>query len=156
MTVATAPALRVIQASDEERLGRLFYRLSPESVYRRFFTLYSTPPPGVLHKLADLDHDTRDAIVATVDDEVVGVARYALVEPGVAEIAVVVEDSWQGRGLARRLLTCLTALARVHGIRTLTASVLAENEPAIRMLRSVFPDGVWTAQGTEYEWRTAA
>ena len=155
-TTLAAPALRVIQASDAERLCRLFYRLSPESVYRRFFTLYSDPPAGALHKLVDLDHDTREALVAVVDDEIVGVARYSVTEPGVAEVAVVVEDAWQGRGLGRRLLACVAALARVHGVHTLTATVLAENRPAIAMLRAVFPDGVWTSQGTEYEWRTAA
>ena len=155
MTVTTAPALRVIRADDEARLERLFYRLSPETVYRRFFTLYTTPPSGALHKLADLDHDTRDAIVAVVDDEIVGVARYASVAPGVAEVAVLVEDAWQGHGLGRRLLTCVAALARVHGITNLTATVLAENRGAVAMLRAVFPDGVWTSQGTEYEWRVA-
>jgi GNAT superfamily N-acetyltransferase len=154
-TITTAPALRVIDASDEARLERLFYRLSPESVYRRFFTLYTTPPPGAIHKLAVLDHDLQDAVVAVVDDEVVGVARYATVAPGVAEVAVVVEDAWQGYGLGRRLLTCAAALARVHGVHTLTATVLAENRPAVAMLRAVFPDGVWTPDGTEYEWRVA-
>lgn len=153
MTTVTAPALRVIRADDEARLERLFYRLSPESVYRRFFTLYSAPPCGALHALADLDHDTRDAIVAVVDDEVAGVARYAAVAPGEAEVAVLIEDAWQGRGLGRRLLECVAALARVHGIHTLTATVLAENRPAIAMLRAVFPDGVWTPDGTEYGWR---
>lgn len=152
---ATAPALRVIQASDEARLERLFYRLSPESVYRRFFTLYTTPPSGAMRKLADLDHDSRDAMVAVVDDEIVAVARYAAVGPHDAEIAVLVEDSWQGHGLGRRLLTCVAALARVHGYTTLTATVLADNRPAIAMLRAVFPGGEWTPGGTEYEWRVA-
>lgn len=151
----TAPALRIIRTSDAERLERLFYRLSPESVYRRFFTLYTTPPCGVMRKLVDLDHDSRDALVAVVDDEIVAVARYAAVGPHEAEVAVVVEDAWQGLGLGPRLLTCVAALARVHGYTTLTATVLAENRPAIAMLRSVFPDGVWTPDGTEYEWRVA-
>lgn len=152
-----AVALRVIRADDEARLERLFYRLSPESVYRRFFTLYTTPPAGALHKLADLDHDSRDAIVAVVGDEIVGVARYAQLaaSPGEAEIAVLVEDDWQGNGLGRRLLACVTALARLHGMTRLCATVLAENSPAIRMLRAVFPDGEFTAGGTEYEWRVA-
>lgn len=154
-TTVTAPALRVIRAGDEHRLERLFYRLSPESVYRRFFTLYTTPPCGALRKLVDLDHDTRDAVVAVVDDEIVGVGRYAAVAPGAAEVAVLVEDAWQGRGLGRRLLTCVAALARVHGFRELTATVLAENRPAIGLLREVFPDGVWTPNGSEYEWRVA-
>jgi GNAT superfamily N-acetyltransferase len=153
MTTVTAPALRTIHVNDEPRLERLFYRLSPESVYRRFFTLYTTPPCGILHKLADLDHDRRDAIVAVVDDEIVGVARIAAVGPTEAELAVIVEDAWQGRGLGRRLLECVTALARVHGMTTLCATVLAENRPAIAMLRAVFPDGTWTPDGTEYEWR---
>ena len=153
MTTTLAPALRVIQAEDEARLERLFYRLSPESVYRRFFTLYTTPPSGAMRKLVDLDHDTRDAVVAVVDEEIVGVARYAAVGPHEAEVAVVVEDAWQGHGLGRRLLECVTALARVHGMTALTASVLAENGPAIAMLRAVFPAGVWTPDGTQYEWR---
>ena len=153
MTTTLAPALRVIRTDDVARLERLFYRLSPESVYRRFFTLYTTPPCGALRRLVDLDHDTRDAIVAEVDDEVVGVGRYAAVGPGVAEVAVLVEDAWQGRGLGRRLLTCVAALAGLHGYRELTATVLAENRGAIRMLREVFPDGVFTPNGTEYEWR---
>lgn len=153
MTVVTAPALRVIRTDDEARLERLFYRLSPESVYRRFFTLYTTPPCGVLQRLTDLDHDTRDAVVAVVEDEIVGVARYAAVGPHEAEVAVVVEDAWQGRGLGRRLLECVAALARVHGMTALCATVLAENAPAITMLRAVFPGGTWTPDGTEYEWR---
>ena len=153
MSVTTAPALRIIQTEDEPRLERLFYRLSPESVYRRFFTLYTTPPSGALQKLADLDHDTRDAVVAVVDDEIVGVARYATVGPYEAEVAVLVEDAWQGRGLGKRLIECVTALARVHGITTLCATVLAENQPAIAMLRSAFPGSTFVPDGTEYEWR---
>lgn len=148
-------AIRLIRADDEARLERLFYRLSPESVYRRFFTLYSHPPAGALHALSDLDHVTKDAAVAAVGDEVVGVGRYAAVtgEPGTAEVAVVVEDAWQGRGLGRRLLACAESLARLHGYTTLVATVLADNAPAIRMLRAVFPDAVWTSNGTEYELR---
>ena len=151
----TAPALRVIRDDDAARLERLFYRLSPESVYRRFFTHYSRPPADALRRLVLLDHDTRDAMVAVVDGEIVGVGRYAAVAPGVAEIAVLVEDAWQGRGLGRRLLGCVAALARLHGMHELCATVLAENTPAIRMLREVFPDGVWTPNGSEYEWRVA-
>lgn len=154
-TVSENVAIRVIRPDDAARLERLFYRLSPESVYRRFFTLYSHPPEGVLQKLADLDHTTHDAAVAVVGDEVVGVGRYAADprEPGAAEVAVVVDDAWQGRGLGQRLLACAASLARLHGYTTLTAVVLADNAPAIRMLRQAFPDAVWTLGGAEYELR---
>lgn len=151
----TGVAIRVLRADDDVRLCRLFYRLSPESVYRRFFTLYTDPPKHAIEALSHLDHDTRDAVVAVVGDEVVGVGRYAAVPsaPRTAELAVVVEDAWQGQGLGTRLLECAVALARVHGMTTLVATVLAENRPAIRMLRTAFPDAVWTPDGAEYELR---
>jgi RimJ/RimL family protein N-acetyltransferase len=156
VTAPAGVAVRVIRADDEERLGRLFYRLSPESVYRRFFTLYTAPPAHALRELSHLDHDRRDAVVAVVGDEVVGVARYAAVGPdatGAAEVAVLVEDAYQGRGLGARLLACVTGLARLHGFRTLVATVLADNRPAIALLHATYPDAVWTANGTEYELR---
>ncbi|HEX8002392.1 MAG TPA: GNAT family N-acetyltransferase [Mycobacteriales bacterium] len=147
--------IRVIGPDDAARLERLFYRLSPESVYRRFLTLYTTPPPGVFCKLIEVDHDTRDAAVAVVGDEIVGVGRYAADprEPGAAEVAVVVDDAWQGRGLGPRLLALAAGLARLHGYRTLTAVVLADNAPAVRMLRRAFPDATWRLEGGEYEVR---
>ena len=152
-TSAQGVAIRVIRADDAARLERLFYRLSPESVYRRFFTLYTTPPAGAIAKLTDLDHDTHDAMVAVAGDEIVGVGRYAADprRPGVAEVAVVVDDTWQGHGLGRRLLALASGLARLHGYATLSAVVLADNVPAIRMLRAAFPDATWTANGSEYE-----
>ena len=149
----TGVAIRVLRADDADRLCRMFYRLSPDTIYRRFFTLYTDPPPRAIEALASVDHDSRDAMVACVGDEIVGVGRYATVAPGVAEVAVVVEDAWQGRGLGPRLLDCAVALARVHGVHTLVATVLAENAPAIAMLRRAFPDAEWTACGTEYELR---
>jgi RimJ/RimL family protein N-acetyltransferase len=151
----TGIAVRLLRADDEERLCRLFYRLSPESVYRRFFTLYTHPPAGALRELATVDHDRRDAIVAVVGDEVVGVARYAATSPDTAEVACVVEDAHQGNGLGARLLGGVTALARLHGFTTLEATVLADNVPAIAMLRRVYPDAVWTARGAEYDVRIA-
>lgn len=147
--------IRIIRPDDAARLERLFYRLSPESVYRRFFTLYTTPPPGVMCRLVEVDHDTRDAAVALMDDEIVGVGRYAADprDPGAVEVAVVVDDAWQGHGLGARLLALAAGLARLHGYTTLTAVVLADNAPAIRMLRKAFPEAEWRLGGGEYELR---
>ncbi len=152
--------VRLVHDDDEDRLCRLFYRLSPESVYRRFFTLYTHPPKGALHTLSHVDHDQRDAVVAVVavvDDEIVGVGRYAALaeSPGEAEVAILVEDACQGQGLGRRLLDGATSLAQLHGMTTLSATVLAENVPAIAMLRSAFPDAQWVSNGAEYDVRVA-
>ena len=143
-------AVRLLRAdADADRLYRLFYRLSPETIYRRFFTLYTDP--HALRALTYVDHDRRDALVATVGDEIVGVARYAAVAPGVAEVAALVEDAYQGQGIGSRLLAGVAALARLHGYGTLTATVLADNDPAIAMLHRVFPAATWTPNGAEYD-----
>src|SRR5687768_15278424 len=85
--------LRPIRDDDVERLRRLFYRLSPETIYLRFFQPLRRPSEKMLHHLAEVDHERRQAIVAVDGDEVVGVARYDPADDDQhAEVAVVVED----------------------------------------------------------------
>jgi GNAT superfamily N-acetyltransferase len=66
-----------------------------------------------------------------------------------ADVAVLVEDGWQRKGLAVVLIERLRELARSRGIETFTATILSENRPAIRMVRKVFPGAVLTLDGPE-------
>jgi RimJ/RimL family protein N-acetyltransferase len=61
--------------------------------------------------------------------------------PDEAEIAVAGVDAWHRRGVGRRLVTAVAERAREVGVRRLTARVLPENAPALRLLRSISP--VW-------------
>jgi len=132
--------IRPLEADDLERLRRLFFRLSPTSVYRRFMSPIVRPSEAGLRRLVDLDHRDREALAAVVDGEVVGVARYVRgSEPGLAEVAVVVEDAWQHRGIGGLLLKRLAARARRRGIYAFTATMLGENRAAARLLRSLSP-----------------
>ena len=108
-------------------------------VYRRFFTLFPTVPPGVVRYLAAADHDDHERLAALCGDEIVAVASWDRPAPGgdSAEIAILVEDAWQHRGLGRGLMRELTTGAVSHGITTLTATVLTENEPARRLARAL-------------------
>ena len=135
---------------DRERLRRLFLRLSPESVYLRFLSPLPVPPPDLADRLLDLDHGDREAIAALVGDEVIGVARYHRGPSGgdKAELAILVEDAWQGRGLALYLIEALAVVARGHGIRRFTAIVLSENHVVIRLLRRAFPAAVFHLDGS--------
>jgi ribosomal protein S18 acetylase RimI-like enzyme len=145
--------MRPVRPDDQERFVRLWPRLSPETVYRRFHSpLHGLPMPFV-RRLVQVDHDLREAVVAEVGGEVVGVARYdrSPADPTTAEFAVVVEDAWQGVGLGRQLLTELIALAEARGVRTLTATVQADNDRMLGLLRRLLPaahltveDGVYT------------
>lgn len=133
--------VRPIRPDDAERLGRLLRRLSRETVHKRFFTAVVDPPASALRHLAEVDHVHREAFVAVVRDEVVGVARFEgrVDDDPVAEAAVVVEDAWQRRGIGRRLLRHLGRAAAAQGITRFTASALATNVAPVHLARSLAP-----------------
>jgi GNAT superfamily N-acetyltransferase len=141
-------SLRPLRDDDGERLRRLFFRLSPLSVYRRFMSPLPAPREDGLRRLLDVDHCEREALAALDGDDIVAVARYARL-PGfeAAEIAVVVADDWQRDGLGHLLLERLGRLALRRGIRNFQASVLGDNAPALQLVRSMFP-------GSRAHWQT--
>jgi GNAT superfamily N-acetyltransferase len=145
-------AVRPIAITDVERLGRLFDRLSPESIHYRFFSPIRRPPRAALLRLAEVDHQRRDALVALDGDEIVSVARYDTRKgTNQAEIAVTVEDAWQHRGLGRRLTARLALLAATRGIDAFVATMLPDNRAALGLVRKLSPDAdVHFADG-EYE-----
>ena len=132
--------IRPIRDDDVDRLRRLFFRLSPETVFLRFFQPVKAPSEKLLHHLAEVDHVRRQAIVAELEDEIVAVVRYDCApDQAIAEVAVVVEDAWQGHGLGKRLLRRLASDAREHGVVELTATVLGENRRALAVAHRVAP-----------------
>jgi GNAT superfamily N-acetyltransferase len=141
-----AVATRPVRPADQTLFCRLWGRLSRDTVYRRFHAPVHTLPEESVRRLVTVDHDLREAVVAVVGGEVVGVARYdrPLDDPSTAEVAVVVEDAWQGVGLGRQLLAELTALAARRGVRRLTATVQADNEPALGLVRRLLPWSTFT------------
>ena len=144
--------VREIRLDDVDRLQRMFTRLSADTVYHRFFSPIIEPRRSALIWLTAVDHDRRDALVALDGDEIVAVARYdALPDTGTAEVAVTVEDAWQHRGIGRRLTARLARRAVDHGIESFTASVMAENRPALGLLRKLSPDASVQFEGGGYE-----
>jgi GNAT superfamily N-acetyltransferase len=146
-----ALTVREITIDDVDRLRRLFTRLSPDSVYRRFFSPVQEPPRTALLWLADVDHTSRDALVALDGDEIVAVARYdGRAGTSTAEIAVTVEDAWQGQGVGKRLTRRLAVLARDHGIESFDAVVQPDNRPALGLIRRLAPDASVRFASGEY------
>lgn len=132
---------RTLRPDDGERLRRLFFRLSPLSVYRRFLSPIPAPSEEGLRRLLDVDHREREAVAALDREEFVGVARYARrPASSSADIAVVVADDWQRDGLGLLLLERLAGLARMRGIQSFEATVLGDNHPALQLVRHLFPD----------------
>ena len=135
----TPVTLRPIRPEDEPELTALYARLSPETAYQRFFTVMRRLPPDWAHILANVDYDRRMAIVAEAPGpELIAVARYASDErAGEAEVAIVVQDRWQGRGLGTILLAELLDYAVGKGIRRFRAYVLADNGRMLDLLKRV-------------------
>src|SRR2546427_8149410 len=99
--------VRAIRPDDEPRLVALCRRLSPRTVYQRFFSVRRLLPEEA-HAFANVDYRQRMAVVAEVDGgqepELVGVARYGPSDGGTADIRLVVADGWQGTRLGSFLL----------------------------------------------------
>lgn len=124
--------LRPIRPEDASRLIDFYDRLSQHTAYQRFFTIMKRLPPDWARLLATVDYQRRLAIVAETGPatapELVAVARYEPTdEPETAEVAFVVQDGFQGRGLGVLLLHHLLDAGHARGIRRFRAYVLADN-----------------------------
>ena len=120
---------------EEERLAEAFSELSEDTRRRRFGGLASQLGARELDRLTDVDHHEHEALAAVApgDGRIVGVARYIALpdDPGAAEVAIAVDDEWQGRGLGRRLMRRLAERASDEGITRLLAYVGADNRPVL-------------------------
>jgi RimJ/RimL family protein N-acetyltransferase len=139
--------IRPIEAEDRRRIAAAFDRLSPETRYRRFFAPLERLSEQDLRYLTEVDHHDHEAVVAVNPENgaIIGVARYVRSDdPGEAEVAVVVGDPWQGKGIGSALLQRLVERARAAGIDHFIALVLSDNEDALELFRHLAPDGSWT------------
>ncbi|MEX0875689.1 MAG: GNAT family N-acetyltransferase [Actinomycetota bacterium] len=143
--------IRPVEPADAEALVRMFDRLSPESVYRRFFTRLPKLEGKFLEWFAVADHDRHEGVVYTAGSEILGVAHYQRLDsdPFTAEIAVIVEDDCQRRGIAKKLMNRLTRLARERGISHLSAVILSNNKAAQSLATAMVPDVKPTWDGAE-------
>lgn len=130
----TPVRLRPIFRDEGPRLLELYDRLSPESLYFRFFAV-PDKDRGRAEYLANVDYVFRYALVAEVARTLAGVARWerVLTDPSRAEVAFTVADDLQGKGLGSLLFRRLATLARARGIATFEAEVLPDNEKMLRV-----------------------
>lgn len=132
-------AIRPIEPGDKARLAEGLRRLSQETIRRRFLAAKPRFTSAELRYLTEIDGVDHIALVATDGDDLVAVARCVRLpdRPDTAEMAIVVGDPYQGRGLGRALATALADAAVAVGIRHFAATMLADNEPARRLMRTI-------------------
>ena len=124
--------IRPIRPEDAGIEREFVNALSPEARYMRFMSTLKELPPAMLARFTQVDYDREMALIAVIHEDgregQIGVGRYIINPDGEScEFAIVVAETWQGRGLGRHLMLQLIAIARVRRLKTMVGQVLAAN-----------------------------
>jgi GNAT superfamily N-acetyltransferase len=150
--------LRPVRISDEPALKTFFYALSSQSMYTRFMTARKGMSHERLQDYTVIDYTKEMVILAVIGDEkaeeVVGLAEYYMDEESLtANVAFTVRDDLQNKGIGSELLGYIVFLAKRQGLHGLTAEVLMENKPMMRVFQKLkLPMEVTTSERV-YELR---
>ncbi len=141
--------IRPITPDDADKLVDFYSRVSDRSKYYRFFSPMPRLSDRDVQRFTRVDHHDRVALVLVLAERMIAVGRYDRVRAGEAEVAFLVEDQHQGRGIAQLLLEHLAQAGRERGLKKFTAEVLPDNSRMIQTFRdagyrvaSEFEDGV--------------
>ncbi|MGW5668316.1 bifunctional acetate--CoA ligase family protein/GNAT family N-acetyltransferase [Micromonospora sp. NPDC003776] len=131
----TTVQLRQIRPDDAAAIVAMHSRFSERTRYLRYFSPYPRIPERDLQRFVNVDHRDREAFVVLAGDRIVAVGRYERLGPASpeAEVAFVVEDAYQGRGIGSVLLEHLADTARRYGIVHFVAEVLPANGAMLRV-----------------------
>jgi len=134
--------LRPVKMIDEPLLKVFFYSLSDNTLYRRFISLRKDMPHERLQKFVVIDYTEEMRILAVLKgelkDEILGVGGYYVNEAiHGAEVALVVRDDYQNKGIGTELLTYLIYLAKNQGLLYLNAEMQIDNEPMLHLFKKM-------------------
>jgi len=130
--------LRPIRPEDGGRLLAFHRRLSPESIHFRYFAAHPELSEAEVTHFATVDYTDRSAFVALVGDEIIGVGRSErLDDRREAEVAFVVRDDFQGRGVGTLLFEVLAGYGRERGIERFVAETLPSNFSMIEVFADI-------------------
>ena len=140
MVTADRFVVRPIEASDAPALIKAHDQLSPESRRLRFFRPHPVLTAEEAEFFTNVDHVDREAFVVLDGDFIVAVGRYDRVSEDAAEVAIVVGDPYQSRGLGTLLLDRLGEHALEVGITRFVADTFGDNRGAVGLIRRWAPE----------------
>ncbi|MGO4956305.1 GNAT family N-acetyltransferase [Luteococcus sp. Sow4_B9] len=129
--------LRPITPEDRDAMVAFYSRVSEQSKYLRFFAAHPTLSEQELEEYTNPDNRDRVAILLAVDEEIVAFAHYEVIEQflpqRVANVAFLVQDDQQGRGVGNILLEHLAQIGRECGVERFTAEMLTQNRRMVQV-----------------------
>lgn len=134
--------IRAIRPQDKASLREAFAKLEEQTIQRRFFGAKKELNAQELRWATEIDFVNHVALVAVVEapgkESIIAVGRYVTLasEPGrakSAEVAFIVEEDFQGQGIATLLLRRLAAIAREYGVTQFEAEILPDNQAMLRV-----------------------
>ncbi len=132
--------IRPIRSDDKRYLEDGLRQLSDESVHRRFLSPKRSFSRSELRYLTEVDGRDHVALVAEYPGEpvrrLIAVGRFVRLaqNPDAAEVAIVVSDDWQRRGVGSLFAERLAAEARRLGVKRFTATMATDNVPAHKLM----------------------
>ncbi len=154
---------RPIRPSDEEEMRRLFYRFSDEAVYYRYFTPLKTMPHSKMQAYVNVDYRNVLSVVGIIGDvdeeRIIAEARYVRYpDRPYADVAFVVDEEYQGYGIATYMFKQLVQIAKQRGLVGFTADVLPDNRAMMKVfekggvkIKATLQDGVYHLEMPFYE-----
>ena len=141
--------VRPIVPNDADRVRRFHAGQSAESIYLRFFAPLKMLSDKDVARFTQVDYDWRVALVATLRDDIIGIARFDRLDATTAEVAFHISDHHQGKGVGSVLLEHLAAIGQERGVSKFVADVLPQNRKMIQVFTEAgydvnyhFDDGV--------------
>jgi RimJ/RimL family protein N-acetyltransferase len=129
--------IRALRPEDQTELVAAIGRSSAQSLYRRFFGVRRHFTEQEIAFFTNVDFINHVALVAVTEENgapvIVGGCRYVVLQPGKAEVAFAVIDQYQGQGIGGALMRHLVAIAREAALKELTAEVLPDNVPMMKV-----------------------
>jgi acetyltransferase len=135
--VGQSVTLRVLRPEDQDIEHTFVSGLSPDTRHNRLLGGAVRITPEYIKRLTTVDFSRDMALAATTmleeREQLIGVGRYVQIAGDACEFALVVADSWQGRGIGRRLLSKLIDVARARGLKEIYGDVLSTNRPILEL-----------------------
>ena len=147
--------VRPVKPTDEEMLSDMFYDLSDQTIINRFFSMLKSMPHRKLQQFCCIDYTNEMSLVAIAGSgpkqKIVGLGSYYL-NPATqrAEIAFLVADAWQGKGIGTYMMRSLVKISKSKNIKGLTAEVLRDNVAMIALMHKSGVPAKSTPAGGSY------